>query len=409
MGAKVKVRNPIVEIDGDEMARVMWAMVKARLLTPHVEMETLYYDLGLAHRDATDDQVTVEAAHATREHGVAVKCATIIPTAERAREYGLKHEWQSPTATLRGLLDGTVFRAPIIVGNIQPAVRSWKRPIHLARHAYGDVYKNHEIAVPGPGRAHLSFSPSGEGKVVSCMVQVFEGPGVLQGIHNTDASIESFARACFTYASEQKLDVWFGAKDTVSKTYDARFRDIFAREYEAHWQARFEAEGRAYVYAQIDETVARIMRSEGGMLWACKGYDGDVMAALLASAYGSRAMQTSLLLSPQGGCVYEAAHGTVQRHYYSHLAGEESATNPMALLFAWSGALRKRGTLDDTPEVVTFAAQLEAAGRATVESGIMTADLLTVADPNPDNRSVGTEAFLDAVAEQLERLLTGDA
>ncbi|MBM4142943.1 MAG: NADP-dependent isocitrate dehydrogenase [Lentisphaerae bacterium] len=401
MKNKVRVEGIVVEIDGDEMTRVMWAMVKELLLFPHLEMRTDYYDLGLPHRDATDDRVTVEAAEAIRRHGVGVKCATITPNADRVREYGLKKAWPSPNATLRGRLDGTVFRVPILVRNVRPAVRNWKRPIHLARHAYGDVYANREIAVPGPGRGELVFTPADGGPPIRETIREFDGPGILQGIHNTDASIRSFARACFTYALENRISVWFSAKDTISKTYDARFRDIFEEEYAHAWKDRFEARGLEYFFTLIDDAVARIVKSEGGMLWACKNYDGDVMSDMLASACGSLAMMTSVLVSPDGPFEYEAAHGTVQKHYYKHLAGEATSTNSMALIFAWTGGLRKRGEMDGTPEVIAFADRLEAAARETVESGIMTGDLLAVADPGPANRRVSTADFIAAVAERL--------
>ena len=402
---KIKVETPIVEMDGDEMTRVMWRMVKDRLLLPYLDMKLEYYDLGLKHRDETDDRVTTEAAEAIKRYGVGVKCATITPNRDRVREYGLKQEWKSPNGTIRASLDGTVFRAPILVKNIPPSVRTWKKPIHLGRHAYGDIYKNAEIRVPGPGKGELVFSPEGGGEPVRMTIQDFKGPGILQGIHNTDQSIRSFARTCFTYAFDMRLDLWFGTKDTISKTYDAQFREIFEEEYKKHWEQKFKGAGLEYNFTLIDDTVARIMRSEGGLLWACKNYDGDVMSDMLGSAYGSLAMMTSVLVSPEGFYEFEASHGTVQKHYYRYLKGDKTSTNSMALIFAWSGALRKRGELDRTPDVVKFAGHLEQAAVETVESGIMTADLIRVADPDPKNRQVYTEEFIEAVAERLKSLI----
>jgi len=405
MAKKIQVKNTIVELDGDEMTRVMWAMLKEKLLLPYLDIPIEYYDLGLEHRDKTDDTVTVDAGNAIRKHGVGVKCATITPNADRVKEYNLKKAWVSPNATLRGMLDGTVFRCPILTKNIKPAVRNWKKPIHVGRHAYGDVYKNQEIAVPGPGIGELVFTPAGGGKQVKHVIHNFKGPGILQGIHNTDESILSFARACFTYAYDQKIDIWFSSKDTISKTYDGRFKAIFEQEFQTAWKDKFKAAGLSYMYTLIDDAVARIMKSEGGMLWACKNYDGDVMSDMLASANGSLAMMTSVLVSPQGHYEYEAAHGTVQKHYYKHLAGEKTSTNSMALIFAWTGCLRKRGELDRTPDVVAFAVKLEKASIETIESGTMTGDLLAVADQSPANNRVTTGEFIEAVQAHLEKRL----
>jgi len=399
---KIKVKSTIVEMDGDEMTRVMWKMIKEKLLHPSLDMDIDYYDLHVRRRDETDDQVTVEAARAVMRHGVGVKCATITPTEERVREYHLKKQWNSPNGTIREMLDGTVFRTPILVSNIRPFVLPWKKPIIIGRHAYGDVYRNREIRVEGPGRAELVFTPA-EGEPVRRTIMDFNGPGIIQGIHNTDASIESFARACFTYALERKMDLWFSTKDTISQTYDARFREIFQQQYEMNWREKFSRAGIEYFFTLIDDAAARIMRSEGGILWALKNYDGDVMSDMVASANGSLAMMTSVLVSPGGYYEYEAAHGTVQKHYYRHLRGEETSTNSMALIFAWAGAIRKRGELDGSPEVISFADALEAASLATVEAGIMTGDLLVVADKKPENRKVSTEGFIDAIAQNLHR------
>jgi isocitrate dehydrogenase len=401
---KIKVKTTLVELDGDEMTRVMWQMVKDKLIFPCLDIDIAYYDLHVKHRDDTDDQVTIDAANAVRTYGVGVKCATITPTEDRVREYNLKKAWKSPNGTIRALLDGTVFRTPILVKNIRPTVSTWKKPITIGRHAYGDVYDNVEIRVEGPGLAEILFTPAGGGRPLRQTIKEFNGPGIVQGIHNTDASIESFARACFTYALDQKTDLWFSTKDTISKTYDAHFRAIFDREYE-NWKDKFRQAGIEYFFTLIDDAVARIMKSEGGMLWALKNYDGDVLSDMIASANGSLAMMTSVLVSPQGVFEYEAAHGTVQKHYYKHLKGEETSTNSMALIFAWSGALRKRGDLDATPEVVVFADRLESAALETVEAGTMTGDLLLVADRSPRNRKVNTGDFIDAVAENLQRKL----
>ncbi|HOF05490.1 MAG TPA: NADP-dependent isocitrate dehydrogenase [Syntrophales bacterium] len=399
---KIKVKNPLVEMDGDEMTRIMWQMVKDLLILPYLDIELAYYDLHVQHRDETDDRVTVEAARAIMKYGVGVKCATITPTEDRVREYGLKEQWKSPNGTIRAMLDGTVFRTPIFAKNIHPFVTAWKRPIIIGRHAYGDVYSNAELRIPGAGRAEIVFTPAGGGEPLRNTIHDFSGPGIIQGIHNTDASIASFARACFTYALDRKVDLWFSTKDTISKTYDARFRAVFDAEYAANWQQRFEEAGIAYFFTLIDDAVARIVRSEGGILWALKNYDGDVMSDMIASANGSLAMMTSVLVSPEGYYEYEAAHGTVQKHYYQHLEGRETSTNSMALIFAWTGGLRKRGELDGTPELLTFADQVEAAALETVEAGIMTGDLLAVAEKNPANRKVNTREFIEAIAARLE-------
>ncbi len=402
---KIEVKNPIVEIDGDEMTRVMWQMVKDQLLLPFLDMNRVYYDLQLKKRDETDDKITLEAAEAIKIYGVGVKCATITPNKDRVKEYNLKKEWSSPNGTIRAALDGTVFRAPILVNNVLPAVRSWKKPIHIGRHAYGDVYKNCEYRVPEAGKAEMVFTNAVGKELWRGTIQDFKGPGIIQGIHNTDKSIASFAKACFTYAYDQKLQLWFGAKDTISKTYDAQFRKIFDEEYQSNWKAKFEHAGLEYFFTLIDDAVARIMKTEGGLLWACKNYDGDVMSDLLGSAYGSLAMMTSVLVSPQGYYEFEASHGTVQKHYYKHLKGEKTSTNPTALIFAWTGCLRKRGELDKTPKVMEFANKLEEATVETIEGGIMTSDLMLVATPNPNNRQVTTEEFIDEVAKRLQKKL----
>ena len=399
---KIKVKSIIVEMDGDEMTRVMWKMVKEKLLHPYLDMDIDYYDLHIKRRDETDDEVTVKAAQAIMRHGVGVKCATITPTAERVREYRLKKQWKSPNATIREMLDGTVFRTPILIPNIRPFVHSWKKPIVVGRHAYGDVYNNAEIRISGPGIAEIVYTPY-EGEPVRRTIKDFTGPGIVQGIHNTDSSIESFAEVCFAYALERKMDLWFSAKDTISQTYDARFREIFDRQYEENWREKFSLAGIEYVFTLIDDASARIMRSEGGVLWALKNYDGDVMSDMVASANGSLAMMTSVLVSPHGCYEYEAAHGTVQKHYYRHLRGEETSTNSMALVFAWTGTLRKRAEIDGTPEVIAFTDTLEAAALGTVAEGIMTGDLLAVADGSPENRKVSTEGFIDAIADNLRR------
>ncbi|MCW3995696.1 MAG: NADP-dependent isocitrate dehydrogenase [Candidatus Bathyarchaeota archaeon] len=399
---KIVVKTPIVEIDGDEMTRIMWQMVKEHLLLPYLDMNLAYYDLQLRNRDATDDRITLEAAEAIKKYGVGVKCATITPNKDRVKEYNLKKEWSSPNGTIRAALDGTVFRAPILVRNVLPAVRSWKKPIHIGRHAYGDVYKNCEYRVPEAGKAELLFTNSAGKELWRGTIQDFKGPGIIQGIHNTDKSILSFAKACFTYAYDQKIDLWFGAKDTISKTYDAQFKKIFEQEFETNWKTKYREAGLEYFFTLIDDAVARIMKTEGGLLWACKNYDGDVMSDMLGSAYGSLAMMTSVLVSPQGYYEFEAAHGTVQKHYYKYLKGEKTSSNSMALIFAWTGCLKKRGELDQTPEVVEFARRLEEATVETVESGIMTGDLMLVATPNPNNRQVYTEEFIGEVSKRLQ-------
>jgi len=402
---KIKVKTTLVEMDGDEMTRIMWKIVKEKLIFPYLDIPLEYYDLHVKYRDDTNDQVTVDAAKAIMKYGVGVKCATITPTEDRVKEYNLKQAWKSPNGTIRAMLDGTVFRTPIVVKNIRPTVSTWKKPITIGRHAYGDVYNNTEIRVPGPGKAELVFTPAGGGEPVRRTIKDFTGPGIIQGIHNIDESIASFARACFTYAMDQKIDLWFSTKDTISKIYDARFRKIFDDEFERNWKDKFTAAGIEYFFTLIDDAVARIVKSAGGILWALKNYDGDVMSDMIASANGSLAMMTSVLVSPHGYYEYEAAHGTVQKHYYKHLKGEETSSNSMALIFAWSGALRKRGELDDTPDVVRFADCLEKAALTTVEEGVMTGDLLLVAEPNPANRKVNTEGFIDAIAERLGKLL----
>jgi len=396
---KIMVKNTFVEIDGDEMTRIVWKMLKERMLDPFLDYHTEYYDLGLLNREATGDQVTADAAHAIRKHGVGVKCATITPNDQRMTEYKLTQCWKSPNATLRGILDGTVFRKPIMVSNIKPAVRTWKKPITVGRHAYGDVYKNQEMKVPGPGRAEIVFTPA-NGEPVRGTIHEFTGPGIIQGMHNTEKSIRSFARACMNYALAEKTDLWFSTKDTISKTYDGFFKAVFEEEF-ADFKGRFDEAGITYYYTLIDALVASIVKSEGGMLWACKNYDGDVMSDLVASAYGSLAMMTSVLVSPEGHFEYEAAHGTVTDQYYQHLKGEETSTNSIALIYAWTGCLRKRGEMDGTPKVVAFADKLEAAARETIESGTMTGDLIAIVDPNPANRKVNTEEFIDAVTENL--------
>ena len=395
---KIPMAHPIVEMDGDEMTRILWRQIRQELLEPFVELNTEYYDLGLKHRDETDDQVTVEAAQATLRLGVAVKCATITPNAQRVEEYGLKEMWKSPNATIRAILDGTVFRAPILAANIQPAVRTWKKPITIARHAYGDVYKASEIRVPGPGHAELTFTGE-DGAVISVPVHDFKGPGLLQAMHNTEASIHAFAHSCFRYALETGQDLWFSTKDTISKTYDQSFKLIFQEIYDADYRAAFEEKGITYFYTLIDDAVARVIRSEGGFVWALKNYDGDVMSDMVSTAFGSLAMMTSVLVSPSGAFEYEAAHGTVTRHYYRHLKGEETSTNPMATIFAWTGALKKRGELDSNEALASFATRLEEACIATVESGCVTRDLAALIGPAA--RAVNTMDFLREIRARL--------
>ena len=397
--SKIQMKTPLVEMDGDEMTRIVWQQIKDIVITPFVDLKTEYFDLGLVNRDATNDQVTIDSANRTKELGVAVKCATITPNAQRVEEYNLKQMWKSPNGTIRAMLDGTVFRAPILVNGINPFVSCWKKPITIARHAYGDVYKNSELRVDGPAKAELVVTYP-DGRVDRKVIQEFDGAGVIQGMHNTDKSIEAFARACFTYALDIKQDLWFATKDTISKTYDHRFKDIFAEIFEAEFKSKFEAAGIEYFYTLIDDVVARIMRSEGGILWACKNYDGDVMSDMLASACGSLAMMTSVLVSPSGVYEYEAAHGTVTRHYYKYLKGESTSTNPMATLFAWTGALRKRGQMDELPDLVDFADRLEKASIETIESGTITGDLKNLIDV-PEKNVVNTEDFLKAIAAKL--------
>ena len=374
---KIKMVTPLVEMDGDEMTRILWQMIKDELLTPFIDLKTEYYDLGLEHRNETDDQVTVDSAEATKKYGVAVKCATITPNAARMTEYSLKEMWKSPNGTIRAILDGTVFRAPIVVKGIEPCVKNWEKPITIARHAYGDIYKNVEIKVPGAGKAELVYTAQ-DGTVIKETVHEFQGAGILQGVHNTDASIQSFARACFNYALDTKQDLWFGAKDTISKKYDHDFKDIFQEIYEEEYKDKFDAAGIEYFYSLIDDIVARVMKAKGGFIWAFKNYDGDVMSDMVSSAFGSLAMMTSVLVSPTGVYEYEAAHGTVQRHYYKHLKGEETSTNSVATIFAWTGALRKRGELDGIGELVEFADKLDKATLATIEAGKMTKDLALI-------------------------------
>ena len=397
---KIAMKTPLVEMDGDEMTRIIWQIIKDELICPYVDLKTEYYDLGLEYRDKTDDQVTVDSAEATKRLGVAVKCATITPNAARVEEYGLKQMWKSPNGTIRAMLDGTVFRAPIVVKGIDPVVTSWKKPITIARHAYGDVYKNAEMRIPGPGKVELVYTAA-DGTETRELVHDFTGAGVVQGQHNLDDSIESFARSCFEYALSTKQDLWFATKDTISKKYDHRFKDVFADLYEAEYKEAFEAAGIEYFYTLIDDAVARIMKAEGGFIWACKNYDGDVMSDMLSSAFGSLAMMTSVLVSPHGYYEYEAAHGTVQRHYYKHLKGEPTSTNSVATIFAWTGALRKRGELDETPELVDFADRLEAATIHTIEAGKMTGDLARITSlPNPT--TLGTREFILAIRETLD-------
>ena len=397
---KIAMKTPLVEMDGDEMTRIIWQIIKDELIYPYVDLKTEYYDLGLEYRDKTDDQVTVDSAEATKRLGVAVKCATITPNAQRVEEYHLKQMWKSPNGTIRAMLDGTVFRAPIVVKGIDPVVSCWKKPITIARHAYGDVYKNAEMRIPGPGKVELVYTAA-DGTETRELVHDFTGAGVVQGMHNLDDSIESFARSCFEYALSTKQDLWFATKDTISKKYDHRFKDVFADLYEAEYKEKFEALGIEYFYTLIDDAVARIMKAEGGFIWACKNYDGDVMSDMLSSAFGSLAMMTSVLVSPHGYYEYEAAHGTVQRHYYKHLKGEPTSTNSVATIFAWTGALRKRGELDETPELVDFANRLEAATIHTIEAGKMTGDLARITSlENPT--TLGTREFILAIRETLD-------
>ena len=400
---KIKMTTPLVEMDGDEMTRILWKIIKDELLLPYIDLKTEYYDLGLEHRNETDDKVTIESAEATKMYGVAAKCATITPNAARMTEYDLKEMWKSPNGTIRAALDGTVFRAPIQVKGIAPCVKNWEKPITLARHAYGDVYKNTEIKVPGAGKAELVFTGE-DGKEIRKTIQEFTGPGIIQGIHNTDKSITSFAKACFNYALDTKQDLWFATKDTISKIYDHNFKDIFNDIYESEYKDKFEAAGIEYFYTLIDDAVARVMKAKGGFIWACKNYDGDVMSDMVSSACGSLAMMTSVLVSPTGVYEYEAAHGTVQRHYYKHLKGEETSTNSVATIFAWSGALRKRGELDNIPELMTFADKLEKATLGTIESGKMTKDLALITTLE-DVTVLNSQDFIKAIRENLDKEL----
>lgn len=403
MNGKIRMTTPLVEMDGDEMTRVMWQQVKETLLFPYIDLKTEYYDLGLKHRDETDDGVTSEAARAIEKYGVGVKCATITPNADRVREYGLKQMWKSPNGTIRAILDGTVFRTPILVRGVTPLIPTWVKPITVARHAYGDLYRNVEMAVPAGSKVELvATEPSGGERRLT--VHEFETSGIVQAQHNLDKSIENFARSCFRYALDVKKDLWFSAKDTISKTYDHRFKDLFQQIFEKDYREQFEKAGIAYFYTLIDDAVARVMRSGGGFIWACKNYDGDVMSDMIATAFGSLAMMTSVLVSPKGVFEYEAAHGTVQRHYYRHLKGEKTSTNPIATLFAWTGALKKRGELDGLPELSKFAEKLERASLDTVESGVMTGDLAGMS-ALPEKKSVDTAAFLGAVRARLEQSL----
>ena len=397
------MKTPLVEMDGDEMTRILWKMIKDELLLPYIDLKTEYYDLGLEKRNETDDQITVDSANATKKYGVAVKCATITPNAARVEEYNLKEMWKSPNGTIRAMLDGTVFRAPIIVKGIEPCVKNWEKPITLARHAYGDVYKNTEMKIPSAGKAELVFTDE-NGNETRATIHEFKGPGIIQGIHNIDKSIESFARACFNYALDTKQDLWFATKDTISKKYDHNFKDIFQEIFDAEYKDKFEAAGITYFYTLIDDAVARVMKAKGGFIWACKNYDGDVMSDMVSSAFGSLAMMTSVLVSPDGIYEYEAAHGTVQRHYYKHLKGEETSTNSVATIFAWTGALRKRGELDNIPELVNFANMLEKATIQTIESGKMTKDLALITSMT-DVTVLNSENFIKEIRKTLDSLL----
>ena len=401
--AKIQMNTPLVEMDGDEMTRILWKEIKEILLAPYVDLNTEYYDLGLENRNATNDQVTVDSAEATKKYGVAVKCATITPNAARVKEYNLKKMWKSPNGTIRAILDGTVFRSPILVKGISPFLSTWKKPITIARHAYGDVYRDVEMQVPAGAKAELVVTRA-DGTQERVTIHDFETPGVIQGMHNIDKSIESFARSCFNYALDKKEDLWFATKDTISKKYDHRFKDIFAEIFESEYKEKFEKAGISYFYTLIDDAVARVVRSEGGYIWACKNYDGDVMSDMVATAFGSLAMMTSVLVSPDGIYEYEAAHGTVQRHYYRHLKGEKTSTNSMATLFAWSGALRKRGELDGNEALMAFADKLEKASIQTIEEGVMTGDLYTLSTL-PNKVSVDSETFLHEINKRLAVLM----
>lgn len=399
---KIQMKTPLVEMDGDEMTRILWKMIKEELLLPYIDLKTEYYDLGLEHRNETDDQVTMDSARAAAKYAVAVKCATITPNAARMEEYHLKEMWKSPNGTIRAALDGTVFRTPIVVKGIEPCVRNWEKPITLARHAYGDVYKNTELKVDRPGKAELVFTGE-DGSQVRELIHNFAGPGILQGIHNTEQSIRSFAKACLNYALDTKQDLWFATKDTISKKYDHTFKDIFQEIYEQEYEEAFENAGIAYFYTLIDDAVARVMKAKGGFIWACKNYDGDVMSDMVSSAFGSLAMMTSVLVSPDGVYEYEAAHGTVQRHYYKYLEGEETSTNSVATIFAWTGALKKRGELDEIPALSAFAEKLEQATVRTIESGRMTKDLALITSLQ-DVQVLNSEAFIKEIRKTLETL-----
>ena len=399
---KIKMTTPLVEMDGDEMTRILWKMIKDELLLPYIDLKTEYYDLGLEKRNETTDQITVDSANATMKYGVAVKCATITPNAARMTEYNLKEMWKSPNGTIRAMLDGTVFRAPIIVKGIEPCVRNWKKPITIARHAYGDVYKNTELKIDGPGKAEIVFTAD-DGTVTRATIQNFDRAGIVQGVHNIDDSIGSFARACFNYALDTKQDLWFATKDTISKKYDHNFKDIFQEIFDAEYKSKFEAAGITYFYTLIDDAVARVMKAEGGFIWACKNYDGDVMSDMVSSAFGSLAMMTSVLVSPSGVYEYEAAHGTVQRHYYKHLKGEETSTNSVATIFAWTGALRKRGELDNIPELCAFADKLEKATLKTIEDGKMTKDLALITSLE-NVTTLNSQDFIKAIRETMDAM-----
>ena len=399
---KIKMTTPLVEMDGDEMTRILWKIIKDELIYPFVDLKSEYYDLGLEHRNETDDKVTFDSAYATKKYGVAVKCATITPNAARMTEYNLKEMWKSPNGTIRAILDGTVFRAPIVVKGIEPCVKNWKKPITIARHAYGDVYKGSEMKIPGPGKAEIVYTAE-DGTQTVVLIHEFKEAGIVQGMHNICGSIESFARSCFNYALDTKQTLWFATKDTISKKYDHTFKDIFQDIFDAEYKEKFDAAGIEYFYTLIDDAVARVMKSEGGYIWACKNYDGDVMSDMISSAFGSLAMMTSVLVSPDGNYEYEAAHGTVQRHYYKHLKGEETSTNSVATIYAWSGALRKRGELDNIPELMDFADKLEAATIKTIEDGKMTKDLALIT--TLENVTVlNSENFIKAIRETLEAM-----
>ena len=400
---KIKMTTPLVEMDGDEMTRILWKMIKDELLLPFIDLKTEYYDLGLEYRDQTNDQVTIDSAMATKKYGVAVKCATITPNAARVKEYNLKEMWKSPNGTIRAILDGTVFRAPIVVKGIEPTVRTWKKPITIARHAYGDVYKATEMKIPAAGKAELVYTNEA-GEETRELIHQFDGPGIIQGQHNICASIESFAKACFNYALDTHQDLWFATKDTISKKYDHTFKDIFQEIFDAEYKEKFDAAGIEYFYTLIDDAVARVIRSEGGYIWACKNYDGDVMSDMVATAFGSLAMMTSVLVAPDGTYEYEAAHGTVQRHYYKYLKGEETSTNSVATIFAWTGALRKRGELDNIPELMAFADKLEKATIDTIENGTMTKDLALITTMK-DATVANSEEFIKAIRKTLEAAL----